>query len=69
MCLGHKRAAVLPVLEAGSNDHHGQGTSEHAIHLARDLVRECRVVAGQKGGERARESSVKKVVQTDKERS
>ena len=72
--LGHPRSAVLVVLEAGSNHHHGQSTGEHSIDLGRDLItigaQQCLVaLARQERSECGREASVDKVVQTDKEGS
>lgn len=67
--LGDERAAVLVVLEASTDHHHGQGTSQHAVHLARDLVAITKLLARQEGSESTREASVDKVVKTDKERA
>jgi hypothetical protein len=65
--LGDPGATVLVVLEAGSDDHHGKGTGQHAVDLASDL--KGVLVSRKEGGESVGETSVDKVVESDEERS
>lgn len=72
MSLGDPRATVLVVLEAGSENHHGKGTGQHAVDLASDLIAVTAkgvLVSRKEGGESIGETSVNKVVESDEERS
>lgn len=70
--LGDPGATVFVVLEAGSEDHHGKGTGQHAVDLASDHIAVTAkgvLVSRKEGGESVGETSVDEVVESDEERS